>query len=198
MKVQYIIIAILFSIGPGILSAQPDEAYIKGLTGEIENAWLESVGKSMPVQQLDWDVKTVPGFKKTSDLSRQQALLSQSWNFFPIDLNKGISTGIDVKLPHSFEKERNYKSGWYFIKFSFEKKPNEKYILLLDRVEMFSMVFLNGTRCGHHFGAYTPFETDLSDELVSGENVLAIYVHDISATEDGDKLYNQIGNRGKR
>lgn len=175
-----------------MLDAQDDETLIQNLTGEIDRDWLLTAGDSIPVKQFEWTVRKVPGYMKTSPAARQQALLSQPWVFYKNDVDKGITKVGEAQFPHSFERNRSYNSGWYLTKYKIDKIPDKRYILKLNRLELFSMIYVNGTRCGHHIGAYTPFEVDITDGLIQGDNTLAIYVYDKSAALDGDRLITQV------
>lgn len=172
--------------------AQPDANYINKLTGDLDQQWLSSVGNNIPTNTLAWKVKQVHGFTNTADDARQQALLSQPWNFYPVNTDFTISAGQEVTIPHSFDKKRNYNSAWYVTKVALDKLGNQRCILKLNRVNMFSLVMVNGQRLGYHFGAFTPFQYDITETLVVGDNTIAILVYDQSASVDGDKLYNQI------
>lgn len=184
------LIAILFF---GVAQAQPDQNYIQDLTGEIDQDWLISTGNSIPAQSLNWSLKKAPNFQDIPKHARKQADLSEGWNFFPVNLNGKMSDGKKIEMPHDFEKDRDYFSGWYMMKFNLDKKADKRYFLKLNRVELFSKVYLNGTPVGHHFGAYTPFEMEFTKLLKSGDNVLSIMVHDQSAALEGEKVYNQVG-----
>ena len=69
--------------------------------------------------------------------------------------------------------------GWYRKHFKIQKPaPDEHIYLRFDGVYMNSEVFLNGVKIGGHGYGYTPFFTELSDHLISGDNVLAVRVND--------------------
>ena len=186
------LIAFGFLFLPRVSQAQPDEAYIQKLTGQIDTAWLQSAGQSVSIQPLQWQDRKAPGFSRVAQDARKQALLSQPWQFYPVETSGTPSEPTEVQLPHRFEKERDYKSGWYMTKFQIDQPGDKRYILMLNRVQMFCIVYVNGKPCGQHFGAYTPFEVDMSAALQTGENVIAIFVYDQSATVEGNKVYNQI------
>ncbi len=183
------LILLLFPI---LSFAQPDANYINKLTGDLDQQWLSSVGNNIPTNTLDWTAKQVHGFHNKADDARQQALLSQSWHFYPVNTDFTIAAGQEVTIPHSFDEKRNYNSAWYVTKVALDKLGNQRCILKLNRVNMFSLVVVNGQRLGHHFGAFTPFEYDVTEALVAGDNTIAILVYDQSASVDGDKIYNQM------
>uniref|UniRef100_UPI00404848D3 glycoside hydrolase family 2 TIM barrel-domain containing protein n=1 Tax=Mariniflexile sp. TaxID=1979402 RepID=UPI00404848D3 len=175
-----------------LIFAQPDDAYIKKLTGNINQQWLSQLGNNVEAQNLQWKFLEVHGFKNTSEHARKQALLSQPWQFYAVDTLQNLAKAKQVELPHKFDKNRDYNAGWYVSNYHVNKIKDIKYVLKLNRIQMFSVVFVNGKRFQHHFGSYTPFELDISDALTDGDNVFAIFVYDQSASVDDGKLYNQI------
>lgn len=191
MKNRFII-ALWFSMALS-LWAQPDEAYISKLIGNVNHIDFDQLEENLKSEVLSWQSVTVPDFEKIADNTRKKALLSGEWMFYPQDTMYHIKSAQEVQIPHRFEKNRTYNSGWYVQKINLDKESGKSYHLMLDRVELFSMVFVNGHRCMHHFGSYTPFSCDISIYLTTGENTIAIFVYDQTATIDNGKLYNQIG-----
>ena len=151
-----------------------------------------TAGEEIPPVGLTWELRTAPGFASVDEDARKNARLSEGWRFHKIDSIGNISGGEDVQFPHSFERNRDYKSGWYLSRYELDQDKKTKYVLMLSRVQMFSMVYVNGQFCGQHFGCYTPFEIDITSKLVQGKNTIALFVYDQSASVDGDKLYNQV------
>lgn len=184
---------LLFLFLSSLTQAQPNSEYIHKLTGDVNTNWLKSAGNSSPNQTLTWTTKKVPGFRGTPASARKQVALSQDWNFYSVDTNKVIGEPSKIKLPHKFKNNRNYRSGWYVTKYQFNKAADKRLVLMLNRVSMFTVVYVNGQRIGDHFGAFTPFEFDITSALIAGENTLAIFVYDQTASVDGDKAYNQLG-----
>lgn len=174
------------------VKAQPDNAYILKLTGAIDTSWLVSIGSAISAQSLDWIEKKAPGFTRFSPAFRRRALLSQTWSFYKVNGEKVLQDAQNVKLSHNFEANRNYNAGWYLTNISLNKTRDKKYVLLLNRIELFSAIYINGKLIDRHFGSYTPFEMDITTALKTGENQLAIFVYDQSAAVDGDRVYNQV------
>ncbi len=193
MKHRITFTALLIILLSGAIGAQPDEKYIQKLTGDVSSDWLNSISAPLPVNTLTWQKRAVHGFKSTSPNMRRQALLAHAWNFYPSTNIISNADAEQITLPHNFSRNRDYFSAWYISKFKVDKESRKKYVLMLNRVELFSMFYLNGKRIGHHFGGYTPFEMDVTDAMVQGDNVLAIFVYDQSAALEGDKVYNQVG-----
>ena len=193
MMQKYSSLFLIFSLIFGSLNAQPDENYIKKLVGMVSQEWLMSVGSSLSMKQADCSIKKTPGFNGSTPEARKQLQLSTLWNFYGVDTSGNVSIKKEVQLPHHFATDRNYRSGWYLSKFHLNKDQEDRCFLMLSRVQMFSMIYVNGHRCGTHFGGFTPFETEITNALVPGENVVAIFVYDQSASVDRDKAYNQLG-----
>ncbi len=133
------------------------------------------------------------GFKNTSLEARKQAVLDKSWFFFRNIDGEVVSKPEEVQIPHQFDKNRKYNSAWYFSKYKIEKQPDKSYFLKLSRVDLLSLIYVNGQKCGSHIGSYTPFEFEVTDQLVSGENVFSIFVYDKSGAVDGGRLITQVG-----
>ncbi len=193
MRTKICLFSLIFFLSYSVIHAQPDENYIHKLTGDVNLDWLKSVGNSLSNQTISWSSKSVQGFNNTSSLARKQAILQHPWFFYPVDSKQNSFKPTEIKFPHHFEKVRSYKAGWYFTKYTLDEFSKKRLVLMLNRVDLFSMVYLNGNRIGYHFGSYTPFEFDITNASVAGDNVLAIFVHDRSAAVDGDKAYNQLG-----
>ena len=69
--------------------------------------------------------------------------------------------------------------GWYRKHFTIQKTaPDERVFLRFDGIYMNSEIFLNGVKIGGHGYGYTSFFAELTEQLVSGENILAVRVND--------------------
>jgi hypothetical protein len=173
--------------------AQPNEAYIQKIRGNFDVNWLIERGNEAEATNLNWQLQTAVGFNTVSEKARRKAVLGNSWNFYQIEEGKANKNAEKVSLPHSFDRKRNYTSGWYFSKSIVSKDSKKRYFLKLDRVQIFCEIYINGKVVGHHFGGFTPFDFDVTDFLKSGENSIAIFVKDQSASLDNGKIYNQVG-----
>lgn len=85
-----------------------------------------------------------------------------------------------VDLPHCFsvDPRYHYYTGptWYRKTFHWEPDAGKRTILHFDGVYYKCAVWLNNKKIGEHEGGYTPFQFDISDQLTSGENHIAIRV----------------------
>jgi hypothetical protein len=193
MKSQFFLVYICLLTLNATIQAQSDDCFINGLTGKIDTMQMIAWGNDLPAFSPEWVSKTATGFKESSANARKQGHLDGNWHFFPVANDQTTPSLEKVNIPHSFGGSRDYVKGWYVKRINISKQDNKRYFLMLNRVELFSMVYVNGIRIGHHFGGLTPFEFEISDALVNGENFLTILVYDKSAAVDGDKLYNQMG-----
>lgn len=191
--VKKLYLQLLFFFCVAIMYAQPSAEYIQKIRGNVDVSWLLSAGNNINATPLQFNLKRAQGFKNTPKNARNIALLDNSWTFYPVE-NGVISTKKkEVTIPYSFERNRDYVSGWFISNYSISKNKKKRYVLKLNRVELFSEVYVNGKRIGHHFGGFTPFEFDITNELKKGDNTIAIFVRDKSATLDNGKIYNQVG-----
>jgi beta-glucuronidase len=63
---------------------------------------------------------------------------------------------------------------WLRKKFSYKPNKNKKYVLYFGAVNYEVHVYLNGKKLGTHKGGFTPFQFDISDKLVNGENFVVV------------------------
>ena len=185
-----LIIAISFT---SILTAQNAEKPIERLVGKLDVEWLQNLDDKLPTSHIDFTKRHVSGFNKTHKNVRKQLILNAPWHFFK-NLDNGEKTVSEtVKIPHTFENERQYHSAWYASKYHIKKSKKERYFLLLSRVDLISSVYVNNQFVGSHIGSYTPFEFDVTKQLKEGDNVIAIFVYDKSGAVDGNRLITQVG-----
>lgn len=71
-----------------------------------------------------------------------------------------------------------YRKTFKYIK----TRKNNRVLLNLDGIDMFSWIYLNGKFVGYHEGGYTKFNFDITDFILEGANELIIKVKDISDT----------------
>jgi hypothetical protein len=68
---------------------------------------------------------------------------------------------------------------WYRTVFRLKRIPPQKRFLLnFGAVDYLASVFVNGKPAGEHEGGYTPFELDVTDRVVEGDNELYVRVMD--------------------
>lgn len=193
MKNLIAFLLVVFVLLSAAVYSQTAQDHINQLTGEINIDWLKVTGKSIPSYKAKYSLRKATGFKETSNLARKQILLDQPWFFHKNSVDEKLSGVVEVKIPHQFNQNRNYKSAWYISKYDIDISSDKRYILKLSRVDMYCKVYVNEEFCGDHLGAYTSFEFDVTEKLVSGNNVMAIYVYDKGIAVNGDKLITQVG-----
>lgn len=142
----------------------------------------------------DWRPMTAPGMEAPEKRSREECLLARGWTFVPVQEKTGkLGAASPVSLPRGFPGRRDYVAGWHLSRVDVRPKRGERVVARFDQVALFSALFVNGKECGRHLGAYTPFEFDITDALVDGDNLLALYVHDASAAVQKGRALNQLG-----
>ena len=97
-----------------------------------------------------------------------------------------------VTVPHDWsiynnfnaDSQATYEGGyldggdaWYRCKFTIaDAMLSDQTLLYFDGVYMEATVYLNGRLVGRNYHGYNPFWLDISNVLVEGENVLAVFV----------------------
>ncbi|MBQ9765408.1 MAG: DUF4982 domain-containing protein [Lachnospiraceae bacterium] len=102
------------------------------------------------------------------------------------------STWTKLNLPHDWSIEHELSEeamtgggggfvcagcGWYRKTFVVDNvKADEKLSILFEGAYMLTTVYLNGEKLITHAYGYTPFNVDITDKLVEGENIIALRV----------------------
>ncbi len=72
-----------------------------------------------------------------------------------------------------------YSVAWYRQTFIIpETWANQRVVLHFGAVDYQAQVWINGQLAGEHEGGYTPFEFDITDQLITGENQVVVRVED--------------------
>ena len=129
--------------------------------------------------------------------------LNAEWKFKLGTVENGQAVDLDdsqwetAHIPHSFSmpyflSDRFYTGdGWYRKKIHISNvdfvirdgqivsEANKTYRYYLDFKGVFQVadVYVNGKLAGHHEGGYTGFEVDFTDQMVNGDNVIAVRVN---------------------
>lgn len=142
-----------------------------------------------------WHPVIAPGMQAVPPSNaRTDCILSEGWTFIPV----GIESNQPGKpraasIPERWPDERDHVAGWYIRKVPLTPRDGERLIARFEQVALFCVLYVNGIECGRHLGAYTPFDFDLTPAARTGDNLLAIYVHDASAALGGKGVaYNQV------
>jgi beta-glucuronidase len=86
-----------------------------------------------------------------------------------------------VEVPHCFSVDARYQfytgTVWYRKTFPWKAEVGKRVILHFDAVYYKCSVWLNNKKIGAHEGGYTPFQIDVTDYLLEGDNFLAVSVN---------------------
>jgi beta-glucuronidase len=93
-----------------------------------------------------------------------------------------FANGLRLDVPGDFNSqipELKYYEGnvWYQRHFTANKKPEHLQYLYFAGVSYEAAVWLNGREVGRHEGGFTPFQFEITDLLVDGENDLVVKVN---------------------
>ncbi len=67
---------------------------------------------------------------------------------------------------------------WYKKSFQYKRKNNTRTFLYFGAVNYEAIVYVNGKKLGEHVGGFTPFNFEVTDQLVDGDNYLVVKVDD--------------------
>jgi len=102
---------------------------------------------------------------------------------------------MEVTVPHVWQNENDDLAlytgdSWYFKTFSAEK-AKECARIIFEAVDYSCMVWLNGKLLTRNDGGFLPFDVDVTDYLIDGENKLVLKV-----TDPSDNSEIPIGKQG--
>jgi beta-galactosidase len=165
--------------------APPEEPDPAPGTGEVSGA-----GDWVPVTATTRDR---PGHEITD--GRSTISLNGAWKFIAEDLEEprdGVAEGWfepgadasdwdTLQVPGNWSVHDQYGryegNGWYrrtFESGDLSAAAGERARLEFGAVYNTATVWLNGAKLGSHTGGYTPFEFDVTDYLIDGENTLVV------------------------
>lgn len=95
-----------------------------------------------------------------------------------------------TRIPSSWQEQfadlRDYAGvAWYWRTLKLDTRPNSSQQVALLRfgaVDYLADVYVNGQKVGSHEGGYLPFEFDVSQQLITGDNQIAVRVVDPGPT----------------
>ena len=73
---------------------------------------------------------------------------------------------------------------WFKRSFQYQKREGRRTLLYFAAVNYESHVYVNGKKAAHHIGGFTPFNTDITDQLRDGENFIIVKVDNKRHAED--------------
>lgn len=108
----------------------------------------------------------------------------------PADLlEQDYERAFSLDVPGDWNTQRPellyYESSvWYRRSFEVQKSPERRYFLYFEAANYEARVGLNGKEVGCHEGGFTPFNFEVTDQLVGGTNTLIVKVNN-RRREDG-------------
>ena len=101
-----------------------------------------------------------------------------SGNFYEYDFDGAPR----LNVPGDWNSQRDelkYYEGtvWYARHFNFTPTGHQRHFLYFAGVSNRCKVYLNGQLIATHEGAFTPFQVEVGDKLVSGDNLLVVAVN---------------------
>ena len=117
--------------------------------------------------------------------------LNEGWQFIKNCQDVSVTEGaVSVTLPHTWNNEDGYDGGNDYFRGScvYHNKINKSdlgdglHYLEIRGANSSADVYLNGKNLAHHDGGYSTWRVNLTNDLVDGENDIAIVV-DNSANE---------------
>lgn len=109
-------------------------------------------------------------------------LFIEHWNE---QLISSLGAGVSVHLPHAMkemplhygnEKDLWIISGYQRIISYHSSWKNKRIILRFEGVMVVGEIFINGQQVSVHKGGYTPWEMDITEYLIEGDNLLTVKV----------------------
>ena len=73
---------------------------------------------------------------------------------------------------------------WFKRSFQYQKREGHRTLLYFAAVNYESHVYVNGKKVAHHIGGFTPFNTDITDQLRDGDNFIIVKVDNKRHPED--------------
>lgn len=101
-----------------------------------------------------------------------------SWRTVSVPHDWSVELEFNASSPATYEG--GYLDGgdaWYRTTVSVNKQSGRRYVLCFDGVYMESTVYVNGQQVHKNYYGYNPFAVDATEQMVSGVNTIAVFVH---------------------
>ena len=85
---------------------------------------------------------------------------------------------------------------WYQRYFSYAKRSNTRVFLYFGSANYLARVWLNGKKLGEHIGGYSPFNFEVTEELLDGQNSLVVEVNNTRHADSVPALSTDWWNYG--
>ncbi len=178
MKKLFTLVSILlFSV---LIYAQPDSSLIQHIYGRhslsLNGRWnyiidpYETGYYDYRRQPYDQSASGKGGYYDDKKLADKSELLE-----YDFDLSPTITIPGDWNS--QVERLQLYEGTlWLRRKFNASPVTGKRYILYFGAANYEAHVYLNGKKLGMHKGGFTPFEFDVTAQLISGENSIVVKV----------------------
>ena len=101
-----------------------------------------------------------------------------SGNFYEYDFDGATRLNVPGDWNSQLDELKYYEGTvWYARHFNFTPTGHQRHFLYFAGVSNRCKVYLNGQLIATHEGAFTPFQVEVSDKLVSGDNLLVVAVN---------------------
>lgn len=132
-------------------------------------------------QALDsWKFNLISATANTAYSSTAEAAPSYddaSWRTVSVPHDWSVGLAFNSSSPATYEG--GYLDGgdaWYRTTVSVDKQTGRRYVLCFDGVYMESTVYVNGQQAHRNYYGYNPFAVDVTEQMVSGVNTIAVFV----------------------
>ena len=85
---------------------------------------------------------------------------------------------------------------WYQRYFSYQKREHTRTFLYFGAANYQARVWLNGVKLGEHQGGFTPFDFEVTDKIVDGENSVVVEVDNTRRADGVPGLHTDWWNYG--
>tara|TARA_X000000950_G_scaffold65526_2_gene80591 strand:+ start:10087 stop:11886 length:1800 start_codon:yes stop_codon:yes gene_type:complete len=96
-----------------------------------------------------------------------------------IEYDFDTDTSLDVPGDWNTQAERLYYyegTVWYKKSFNWQPSMDKRYFLHFGAAHYQAKVYVNGNYVGAHEGGYTPFQFDVTEQLIAGKNFVVVKV----------------------
>jgi beta-glucuronidase len=107
----------------------------------------------------------------------KNAKTGNKWDL--IEYNFDDSETLNVPGDWNSQKEKLFfyeGTVWYKKSFAYRKKEDRRVFLHFGAVNYHSIVYLNGVKLGENEGGFTPFNFEITDQIMDGENFVVVKV----------------------
>lgn len=86
---------------------------------------------------------------------------------------------------NSQRKELLYYEGtvWYKKTFNYQRNNDSRVFLYFGAINYHAIVYLNGKEIGQHIGGFTPFNFEITESIVDGENFIVVKIDNSRKSE---------------